>query len=77
MRIAQQLYEGIEIGDDTGLITYMRTDSVSLSDEAVTELRDFIAKKYGKDQVPDAARTQDQVKKCRSPRSYKTNFGRA
>jgi DNA topoisomerase-1 len=58
MRIAQQLYEGIEIGDgNTGLITYMRTDSVNLSDEAVNELRDFIAKKYGKDQLPDAART--------------------
>ena len=58
MRIAQQLYEGIEIGDgNTGLITYMRTDSVNLSDEAVTELREFISKKYGKDQLPDAART--------------------
>jgi len=58
MRIAQQLYEGIEIGDgNTGLITYMRTDSVNLSDEAVSELRDFIAKKYGKDQLPDAVRT--------------------
>jgi len=58
MRVAQQLYEGIEIGDgNTGLITYMRTDSVNLSDEALGELRDFIAKKYGKDQLPDTVRT--------------------
>jgi DNA topoisomerase-1 len=58
MRVAQQLYEGIEIGDgNTGLITYMRTDSVNLSDEAVGELRDFIGKKYGKDQLPGTART--------------------
>lgn len=57
MRIAQQLYEGIDIGDGTvGLITYMRTDSVNLSDEAVVELRDFIAKKYGKQQLPDDVR---------------------
>ena len=57
MRIAQQLYEGIDIGEGTvGLITYMRTDSVNLSDEAVVELRDFIAKKYGKQQLPDDVR---------------------
>jgi DNA topoisomerase-1 len=57
MRIAQQLYEGIEIGDGTaGLITYMRTDSVNLADEAIAELREFIAKKYGKDQLPGTVR---------------------
>ncbi|MEJ2213189.1 MAG: type I DNA topoisomerase [Gammaproteobacteria bacterium] len=58
MRVAQQLYEGIDIGDGTvGLITYMRTDSVNLSDDALEELREFIAKKYGSDQLPDAVRT--------------------
>jgi DNA topoisomerase I len=57
MRIAQQLYEGIDIGGGSvGLITYMRTDSVNLAQEAVTELREFIAHRYGKDQVPKAAR---------------------
>jgi len=58
MRIAQQLYEGIDTGDGTvGLITYMRTDSVNLSDEATNEIREFIATKYGKDNLPDAVRT--------------------
>lgn len=57
MRIAQQLYEGIEIdGGSTGLITYMRTDSVHLAQEAINELRDLIANRYGKDNLPDEAR---------------------
>lgn len=57
MRIAQQLYEGIDIGEgSTGLITYMRTDSVNLSQEAITQLRDFIFSHYGEDQLPQAAR---------------------
>ena len=42
MRIAQQLYEGIDIGNGAvGLITYMRTDSVNLAQEAVAEIRGF------------------------------------
>ena len=54
MRIAQQLYEGVEIdGESTGLITYMRTDSVNLANEAIAEIREFIAQRYGKDNVPD------------------------
>jgi DNA topoisomerase-1 len=57
MRTAQQLYEGVDIGEGAiGLITYMRTDSVNLADEALAELRDFIAQRYGKDQLPSAAR---------------------
>lgn len=53
MRTAQQLYEGMDTGDGaTGLITYMRTDSVNLAEEAVAELRDFITKRYGSDQLP-------------------------
>jgi DNA topoisomerase I len=53
MRTAQQLYEGIDIGSgQVGLISYMRTDSVNLSDEAVKEIRDTIAKRYGKENVP-------------------------
>ena len=57
MQIAQQLYEGIDIeGGATGLITYMRTDSVALSAEAVAEIREVIAERYGKDAVPDEAR---------------------
>ena len=53
MRTAQQLYEGADIGGETvGLITYMRTDGVALSAEAITGARDLIAKDYGKDYVP-------------------------
>ncbi|SFD34063.1 DNA topoisomerase-1 [Thiohalospira halophila DSM 15071] len=61
MTVAQQLYEGVDIGGETvGLITYMRTDSVNLADEAVGELRSTIEQRYGKDKVPG------------KPRSFKT-----
>ena len=54
MRIAQQLYEGIDIGEGSvGLITYMRTDSVNLAEEALTEIRDFILSRYGKESLPE------------------------
>lgn len=53
MRIAQQLYEGVDVGEGAeGLITYMRTDSVNLSNEAIDEIRGLIAEKYGADSVP-------------------------
>lgn len=56
MTLAQMLYEGVELGDEEaqGLITYMRTDSTRLSNEAVTAVREYIAKKYGKDYLPDS-----------------------
>ena len=54
MTVAQQLYEGIDLGGETvGLITYMRTDSVTLANEAVAELRDLIAKRFGSHNVPE------------------------
>ncbi len=57
MRIAQQLYEGIEIDSGSvGLITYMRTDSVNLAQDAITEIRALIAERYGKENVPEEAR---------------------
>ena len=57
MRVAQQLYEGIDIGDGAiGLITYMRTDSVTLANEAIAEIRSFIAERYGKNNLPSHAR---------------------
>lgn len=53
MVIAQQLYEGIDIGEGSvGLITYMRTDSVSLSNDAVDVIRQVIAERFGKENVP-------------------------
>ena len=50
MAIAQQLYEGVDVAGEgtTGLITYMRTDSLRLSDEAMADARDFINSRYGK-----------------------------
>jgi DNA topoisomerase I len=55
MRTAQQLYEGVDIGGSTmGLITYMRTDSQTLANEALQELRDYIQKKFDSDYLPRA-----------------------
>ncbi len=55
MTLAQRLYEGVELGDETvGLISYMRTDSVRLSTEAVDAARVHIAERYGKDHLPEA-----------------------
>ena len=54
MILAQRLYEGIELGKEgsVGLITYMRTDSTRVSDDAVKEAREFIAEKFGPNYVP-------------------------
>ncbi len=56
MTLAQRLYEGVELGDEgaVGLITYMRTDSVRLSGEAVAAVRDFIGARYGADHLPES-----------------------
>lgn len=56
MQLAQALYEGIELGggERVGLITYMRTDSLTLSDKALTEAREVIADLYGADYLPPA-----------------------
>ena len=57
MQIAQQLYEGIEIdGETTGLITYMRTDSLRISEEAQKSATDYINEVYGKEYIPTGAR---------------------
>ena len=57
MTVAQRLYEGVDIGEGSvGLITYMRTDSVTLANEALIELREVIANRFGKDNVPDEPR---------------------
>ena len=55
MQVAQKLYEGVALGEEgtVGLITYMRTDSVHLSGEALDEMRDVIARDYGTGAVPD------------------------
>ncbi|MGH7090212.1 MAG: type I DNA topoisomerase, partial [Stellaceae bacterium] len=57
MRVAQQLYEGVNIGGDTvGLITYMRTDGVTLSGEAIAAARRLIEQDHGREYVPGEAR---------------------
>jgi len=54
MTLAQRLYEGVDVeGQPVGLITYMRTDSTRLSDEAVAACRAFIRSRYGPDHLPD------------------------
>jgi DNA topoisomerase-1 len=56
MRIAQQLYEGVDIGGQTvGLISYMRTDSVTLAQEALREIRDYVTAQFAPDYLPKAA----------------------
>ena len=56
MAVAQQLYEGIEVeGETRGLITYMRTDSVRVADEAIAEVRQQIDQHYGGEYVPEVA----------------------
>ncbi len=57
MRVAQQLYEGVEIkGESLGLITYLRTDSVVIAHEAIMEIRDLIAADYGRGCLPEKPR---------------------
>lgn len=55
MMLAQKLYEGIELGKEgtMGLITYMRTDSTRLSDDIVTDVRNFIGESFGKNYLPE------------------------
>jgi DNA topoisomerase I len=58
MMVAQQLYEGVDIGTGSvGLISYMRTDSVSLAAEAVEDIRVFVNKRYGDNHLPEKPRT--------------------
>ena len=58
MRVAQRLYEGIELSGEgnVGLISYMRTDSVTLAQVAVAEIRDVIKERYGAENVPEEPR---------------------
>jgi DNA topoisomerase-1 len=56
MMLAQRLYEGIEIGNEgaVGLITYMRTDSTRVSDDAIADVRQYVEERYGKPFLPEA-----------------------
>lgn len=57
MQIAQKLYEGVDLnGDQVGLITYMRTDGVSISEDAIKDTREFIKSNIGEDYLPPSAK---------------------
>jgi DNA topoisomerase I len=64
MMIAQRLYEGVELGEEglVGLITYMRTDSVRVSNEALTEVREYITSQYGDQYLPEAPNSYKEKK---------------
>ena len=64
MMIAQRLYEGVELGEEgsVGLVTYMRTDSTRVSNEALAEVREFISSQYGKDYLPESANVYKEKK---------------
>lgn len=81
MQVAQKLYEGIDLGGETvGLITYMRTDGVSVAQEAITSTRALIKKKYGEEYLPKSQRmysskaknAQEAHEAIRPTDSYKT-----
>ncbi|MFI5211254.1 MAG: type I DNA topoisomerase [Ignavibacteria bacterium] len=82
MMLAQKLYEGIDIGEEglTGLITYMRTDSTRLSEDAVSEARGFIKERFGKEFLPKEPKvyskkkenTQDAHEAIRPTSVYRT-----
>ncbi len=66
MAVAQRLYEGLELGDKglVGLITYMRTDSVRVSDAALSQARKYIQKSFGPAYLPKKARIYKNKKKA-------------
>lgn len=66
MLVAQQLYEGVELAGDgpVGLVTYIRTDSTRVSDEALTTVRAYIEAQYGKDYLPEKPNYYKKSKKA-------------
>ena len=68
MMIAQRLYEGVELGEEgsVGLITYMRTDSTRVSNDALAEVREYIKGQYGPQYLPDAPNTYKEKKEAQA-----------
>ncbi|HXZ40027.1 MAG TPA: type I DNA topoisomerase [Terriglobales bacterium] len=66
MMIAQRLYEGVELGEEglVGLITYMRTDSTRVSNEALGEVREYVKSQYGAQYLPEAPNTYKEKKEA-------------
>lgn len=73
MQIAQRLYEGLPLDDPStpvALITYMRTDSLRLSDTALKQARSFIPKKYGKEYLPSSANVFERKTKAKAQEAH-------
>src|SRR6201997_556726 len=68
MMLAQHLYEGVELGEEgsVGLITYMRTDSTRVSNDAIAEVREFIGKEYGAQYLPESPNTYKEKKEAQA-----------
>ena len=68
MMIAQRLYEGVELGEEgsVGLITYMRTDSTAVSNDAIAEVREHVNKEFGPQYLPEAPNTYKQRKEAQA-----------
>ncbi len=68
MMIAQRLYEGIELGEEglVGLITYMRTDSTRVSNDALAEVREYIKAQYGDEYLPGSPNTYKEKKEAQA-----------
>jgi len=68
MMIAQRLYEGVELGEEglVGLITYMRTDSTRVSNDAIGEVREYIAKEYGAPYLPEQPNAYKEKKEAQA-----------
>jgi DNA topoisomerase I len=68
MMIAQRLYEGVELGEEgsVGLITYMRTDSTRVSNEALAEVREYIKSQYGDKYLPESPNTYKEKKEAQA-----------
>ena len=68
MMIAQRLYEGVELGEEglVGLITYMRTDSTRVSNDALAEVREYIGKEYGAPYLPESPNTYKEKKEAQA-----------
>ena len=66
MMLAQRLYEGVEIGKEgaVGLITYMRTDSTRISEDAIRDVRDYINERYGREFLPEGANVYKSKKEA-------------
>ena len=68
MMLAQRLYEGVELGDEgsVGLITYMRTDSTRVANDALTEVRELISGQYGREYLPESPNVYKEKKEAQA-----------